>query len=255
MITLSISNRKGGTGKSTTALALAAGFARKGLRVLAIDLDPQQNMSQAANAQPGAISIFKVLEKNPQAELCDTIQHREDYDLISGDPQLAGLDIELSAVLGREHRLKEALQEVKDSYDLVILDTPPQLGTIVMNALTASDYVLIPAQADAFSEKGIIDIYQTVVSIRKYSNADLKLAGILMTRYNARTKYSAYVREQCQELAGKIGTKVLDTFIRENTAIKEAAGMCETIFDYDNNSNGAKDYQALIDELEGIIRG
>ena len=247
MEVIAIVNRKGGVGKTTTALALAAGLAKRGKRVLAIDLDSQGNFSQTAQTEIDVVGIYDVLRR--KESIMDAIQIRPDsFDLICADAGLSEADITIIE-LGKELRLKEALEDLKTEYDYVILDTPPAAGILVINALTAADSVIIIAQADTYSAAGLMRVYEVIQLIRKYSNHELTIGGILLTRYSPRTNFSRFVADEFEKLAEKMKTKVFKTMIRENIAIKESQGAKQSIFDYDAHCNGAQDYDSVINEL------
>lgn len=247
MKVLVVANKKGGVGKTTTALALSSGLVRRGYSVLAIDMDSQCNLSSTSKSEKGVVDIWDVLLQ--RENINDAIQERADsYDLICGNSKLADAD-KVMTEQGREYRLSESLEQLTKPYDFIVIDTPPNLGILVTQAMTAADKLLIAAQADAYSADGLMALYRSVDLVRKYSNKSLGISGILLTRYNSRTNYSNFIREKFNELAQKMGTHVFHTVIRENISIKEAQGARDSIFDYDASSNGAKDYSSFIDEL------
>ena len=244
---VAVVSHKGGVGKTTTAQALAAGIAAAGFKVLAVDMDSQRNLSFCLGAQQGK-TVLAVLTGDIKA--VEAIQRLGTIDLI---PAHKGLDALLGVLVdtGKEYRLKEALEPLGITYDYIIIDTPPSLGILTINALTAANSVIIPAQADYFSYQGmkqLIDIYTTV---KKYTNKGLNITGILLTRYNGRTKLSKEMLEQFKEYAAQIGTRVFNTKIRDSTAVKEAQILRRDLFEYAPKCNAAKDYQALLDELMG----
>ncbi|MBO6085655.1 MAG: ParA family protein [Acetobacter sp.] len=245
-----ITNQKGGVGKSTTAAALWAGLSLKGYKVLAIDLDPQCNLSYTAGADTAHKTALSLLTgENPTA---DTIQHTAAGDIIAASKNLAGADAFIKDT-GKEYRLKESLEGIAAEYDYCILDTPPSLGILTVNALTACNSVIIPAQADIFSLQGIDELNQTMQPVRKYCNPALTIEGILLTRYNGRTALARDISDYTEQLAAKLGTKVFKTTIREGIAVKEAQLSQQALFDYAPKANVTNDYRAFIDELlEGV---
>lgn len=243
---LAIINQKGGVGKSTTAAAIGAGLHLRGQRVLFIDMDAQGNLSFNLGAGHKALSSLEVLTGTATAQ--EAILHTDTGDLIPASPALAGADGIITAT-GKEYRLREALEPLRSSYDYIILDTPPALGILTVNALTACTGAIIPAQADAYSLQGIALLAQTVDVVRKYCNPALKVKGIVLTRYNARSVISRDMMKLMESTAAQLNTKVYKTTIRECTAIKEAQAVQETIYGYAPKSNATADYTALVDEI------
>lgn len=249
MRTISITIQKGGNGKTSTAAAIASGLAMAGKRVLSVDLDPQCSLSFAMGADlntphPGA---YEMLMRTVSPESC--IQQTPQGFLVAGSPMLAGLDLALSQTLGKEKRLSEALQAVSGAFDYCVSDCPPSLGTAVINALTASDELIIPAQADAFSAQAIGQLWQTISAVRQYTNPGLRLSGILLTRHNARSTVAKHYAQELANIAAQLGTRLFPTPIRECTALREAIAMQESIFRYAPKSNAAQDYRQLISEI------
>lgn len=244
--TISVINQKGGVGKSTTAQALAAGLSLKGFKVLILDLDPQMNTSLTFKADPEQDSMADVLGK--KYKTVNAIQKGDYCDIICGNKALASADVVLNDT-GKEYRIQEALEQVKDSYDYIILDTPPALGVLTVNALTASDTVIIPAQADIYSISGIADLTDSINAIIKYCNRSLKIEGILLTRYNPRLQFNRELSNYANQMAENLKTKLYTTTIREAIAIRKAQVMQKSIFDFDANSNVAKDYMAFVEEF------
>lgn len=243
---LTIANQKGGTGKSTTAHALGKGLMLKGYSVLFIDMDAQCNLSFSMRADTNGITTHDILKG--QATAKKAIQHTEQGDIIPASPNLSGADMEITGK-GKEYKLKHFLEPLKEQYDYIIIDTPPALGILTINALTASDSVIILAQADAYSLQGIGQLYGTIETVRAYSNPGLSLKGILLTRHNARSVLTRDLTEMIAETAEQLNTKLFTTTIRENIAVKEAQASRMDIFSYAPRSNAAKDYRAFIEEL------
>ena len=244
----SISNQKGGVGKSTTANALGAGLMRKGFRVLYVDLDAQGNLSHSMKANNKAITSLEVLTGTATA--ADAIVSTPQGDLIPASPALASADTILTET-GKEYRLKEALSTISDRYDYCLLDTPPALGTLTVNALTACNSVLITTQADIYSLQGIGQLARTIQTVQKYCNNALDILGMVITRYNARAVLTKNMTEMIEDTAKQLHTSVYTTKIRECVAIKEAQAMQQDIFTYSSSSNAAKDYENLLNEILG----
>lgn len=244
----SVINQKGGVGKSTTALALAGGLTMRGFKTLLVDLDAQGNLSYTAGADVSGATSFDVLSGQNAAL---AIQPRALFDLIPSDPGLATADLVFSST-GKEYRLREALEPFYDQYDYIILDTPPALGILTINALTAATAAIIPAQADIYSLQGIGQLYSTLDAIKKYTNPSLSVCGILLTRYNPRAILSRDMAELLEETADRLGTKVFSSKIREAVAVREAQAAREDLFVYAPRSNAALDYTAFLDELLSV---
>lgn len=243
---IAVINQKGGVGKSTTALALGAGLQRKGFSVLFIDLDAQGNLSYSLGAKESGLTAEELLLKT--AGPGEIIQHTEQGDLIPYSPALAGLDTILTET-GKEYRLNIALQTIKDSYEYIIIDTPPALSILTVISITAATGIIIPAQADIYSLQGISQLYNTIRTIKQHTNPGLIIKGILLTRYNPRTILSRDIAEAIGKITEQMGTRLFKTTIRECIAIKEAQISQRDIFSYAPGSNASKDYSAFIEEL------
>lgn len=249
MKTICCINQKGGVGKTTIALATAQGI---GGRVLFVDLDPQRNASSVLGVSGAEHTSLDVLEG--ECSMREAITDAGGIDAVSADSRAANADKRIEGV-GAEYRLKEALDSVSGDYDYCIIDTPPALGILAVNALTASDVAVIPAQADIFSLEGIGQLASTIQAVRTYSNVTLGVAGIVLTRYNARTTLSREIRDAAQEAADALETRVFDATIREGIAVKEAQAMREPIFDYAPRAKVTQDFRSYISELEGVLNG
>lgn len=245
---ITIANRRGGAGKTATAHALGAGLLRRGYRVLFVDLDSQCNLTYDLGIEEAEASSLDVLAE--ELEASEAILHTEKGDLLPASPSLATSDISITGKRS-EHRLGDALKSVARKYDYIIIDTPPALGVLTVNALTASDRVIIPAQAEIHSLQGLEQLYRTIETIRRYTNSRLKLEGVLITRYVARSIISQDMRSNFEDFTKAIGSKVFSTSIRECTAIKEAQATQTDIFSYAPRSNASKDYEAFIEEFLG----
>ena len=250
MKTLAIINQKGGVGKSTTALAIGQGLALEGKKVLFVDLDAQGNLTYALGADTrGKNAIVVLQEPSTIKEKLVSVKYG---DLLVSTPHLATADNTL-IFTGKEYKLKEALDTVKDRYDVCIIDTPPALSILLINALTACNGAIIPATADIFSLQGISQLYNTIDAVKTYCNRDLKVLGILLTRYKARSTLTKEITELLAETARQIDTKVYDTKIRECIALAEAETIKQSVYEYAPKSNASKDYKAFLEELKGGI--
>ena len=246
---LAIINQKGGVGKSTTALAIGAGLSLKGYSVLFIDLDAQGNLSYTLGADTKGYNAMGVLERPETAK--EEIQHTPQGDIIASSPKLAGAD-KLLEETGKEYRLKEALDSLQGAYDYIIVDTPPALGILTINALTACTGAIIPAQADIYSLQGIAQLISTIETVKKYCNPSLSIMGIVLTRFNGRSIIRREVAEMLERTAEQLRTKLYTSKIRECTALVEAQATKQNIYSYAPRSNATADYKALVDE---ILRG
>lgn len=244
MEVVAIVNRKGGVGKTATAQALGAGLARKKKKVLYIDLDSQTNLSYGLGADPEGLNSMDVL--TGEATAAEAIQHTPQGDVIAGSEALAGADAAIDGT-GKEYRLKEAIDGLQ--YDYIIIDTPAQLGTLTVNALTAANSVVIPVQAEVYSLQGIGQLSKTIEAVKKYCNRDLYIRGILITRYNGRAVISKDMQSNLKDAAEQLKTKLYSTPIRECVSIKEAQAIQQDIYTYAPRSNAAKDYEAFIKEF------
>jgi len=247
---IAIINQKGGVGKSTTALSLGRAFILKGFKVLFVDLDAQRNLSHTMRADAAAANLTSYEVLTGSAKASEAIRNPSPGDLIAGSPSLSAAD-SVIVETGREYRLKKALGEIKSNYDYVIIDTPPALGILTINALTACTGVIIPAQADTYSVTGIDRFYKTISAVREYTNPDLKIMGILITRYNSRIIVSREIADSIDAKARKLGTKLYGTKIRESAAVRESQLMLTDIFDYAPASNAALDYMQIAEEIVG----
>lgn len=235
---------KGGTGKTTTAAALAQAAKHKGRRVLAIDLDPQANLSdflEADTEHPGALELLN------GAELADVIQTTEqDIDVIASCADLAAEKTEAGSV----NRLKAALEPIKKKYDFIFIDTPPQMGELTYNALQASTGILIPMEADNSSISGLYQLADIVETLKEQGKKNLSFIGAIITRYNARSKINGFMKGEIIEAAKDIGAPYLGE-VRAGVAIKEAQAVRKSLFDYAERSKPATDYMKIFNKIEG----
>lgn len=250
MYTISIINQKGGVGKSTTAHAIGAGLLRRGHEVLFIDLDQQGNLSFAMGANTNGYNVMGVLQR-PET-IKDEIQHTAQGDIIASSIGLAQADAIITNT-GKEYKLREALTNVGGEYDYCIIDTPPHLGIATINALTASNGAIIPAQADLYSIQGILQLNSTIEAVKKYCNPELEVMGILLTRFNRRSVIRREVAETISETARQLNTKLYNTTIRECISLVEAPAVKKDIFSYSPRSNATADYNALLNEIFGEV--
>jgi chromosome partitioning protein len=243
-----VTNQKGGVGKSTTAEALAEGLFIGGHKTLLIDLDAQGSISLSARAEVNKLSAYELLLDDKITAQDVTQQRARRADIIPAGRNLIKLDIELRAK-SKEYRLKEKIAPLISKYDYIIIDTPPALGILTVNALTAANSLIIPAQADLYSLQGIGQLYDTIGMVTAYTNPDLKLNGILLTRHNARNILSRDMAETAKNIASEIGTFIYDGVIRECIALREAQASQKTIYEYAPKSNASRDYLYFVNEF------
>lgn len=244
---LTVAMGKGGSGKTTTAWALAAAARRDGKRVLCVDLDPQANLTACMGGNPAAPGLFSVLTEKARAG--SVIQHTAQGDLIAAGLNLAAAEQIIQNRPGRDFILKTALQPVIKDYDLLILDTPPSLSTLLVNALAASDSVLLTTQARSFAIMGLYQIAETIAQVQKYCNSALSVLGILYTQHTPNRALARDLTEDVEAQAQQMGTRLLDTYIRPAEALPQAQALQQDIFSYAPRSNAAKDYAALYNEI------
>lgn len=243
---IAVANQKGGVGKTTTASALIYGLSNHGYKVLAIDLDPQGNLSDSCNAEMYEFpTIYELLTNRATQD--EVIQHKLGFDIIPSNIMLAGAEQEISQT-GKEHKLKESIEEYSDSYDYVIIDTPPSLGILTVNAFTCANEIIIPTTAGIFAANGIQQLNNTVKNVKKYCNPNLQITGILLTRFNPRTNISKKLKELTEQLSQHIDAPIFETYIRNGIAIEEAQANHMDIYTYNENSNVSEDYKAFVAE-------
>ena len=244
--TVAVINSKGGVAKTTTASALVSGLKLRSFRTLAVDLDAQGNLGHIMSVSDDAPTIVDLFSGKSSA--VKTIQSLEQGDIIASSPELATAEAFVTG-MGREYKLKEILAPLASMYDAIILDLPPGLGIITVNALTAATDVIIPVQADALSLKALEQMYQIIKAIQENSNPSLCIRGILLTRYSPRSILSRDLANTFQQVAKNISTKVFTSTIREGIAIKEAQARQKDIFSYAPQANVTEDYVSFVDEL------
>lgn len=245
---ISIANQKGGVGKTTTSVNLGACMANIGHTVLLVDIDPQGNATSGVGIEKADVDqcIYDVLVDDVDANLVIRPTLVENLDCIPSTIQLAGAEIELVPTISREVRLKRALEKVKNSYDYIIIDCPPSLGLLTLNALTASDSVMIPVQCEYYALEGLSQLLNTVRLVQKHLNHDLKVEGVLLTMLDARTNLGLQVIEEVKKY---FQDKVYRTIIPRNVRLSEAPSHGEPIIVYDPKSRGAEMYLDLAKEV------
>jgi chromosome partitioning protein len=242
---IALANQKGGVAKTTTTLNLGVALVERGKRVLCIDLDPQSNLTMSQGIDPDDLdrTMFDVLvHKTPIDEV---IQHRE-VDLAASSIDLAGAELALSSMIGRERALQKSVLPVRGQYDYVLIDTPPSLGLLTINALTAADGVIVPVQCEYLSLRGLIQLENTLTMIRENLNPDVRIRGILPTMFDGRTLHS---REAVEILQENFGDLVFETKIRKTVRYAEAPVKGTSVLKYDSKGKAARAYRDLAGEV------
>ncbi len=242
---ISFANQKGGVAKTTTTLNLAVAFAESGLKVLCIDLDPQGNLTMSQGIDPDKVdkSLYDVLVND--LPISEVIAKRE-IDIAVASIDLAGAEIAMSTKIGRERSLEKALREVSGDYDFICIDTPPSLGLLTINALTASDKVIVPVQCEYLSMRGLVQLQNTLKMIQENLNPDVEIEGILPTMFDART---VHAKEAVEILEENFGDLVFKSRIRKAVKFAEAPVRGASVLKYDPDSNAANYYRDLAKEV------
>lgn len=244
---IAVCNQKGGVGKTTTATTMAAALQLKGYKVLLIDTDPQGNSTDTYRAAvTDTATLYDLLFENEPVGEC--VQKTEHGAIIAADPLLKEADKHLDGVSGA-YRLKERLEPIREDFDFILIDTPPTLGVLLTNALTAADEVIIPVTADRYGVQGLSQMQETISDIKKYTNPGLKIGGLLLVKYTWRTRLSRALHSALKEIAVQFDTVVYKTTIRESTKTREAQTERMSLFEYAPKSTTALDYTEFVNEF------
>ena len=242
---IALANQKGGVAKTTTTLNLAVAFQEQGFNVLGVDLDPQGNLTMSQGMDPDSVerSMFDVLVHSLPV---DEVIHRTEIDLAVSSIDLAGAELALSSMIGRERALQKALLPVRNRYDYILVDTPPSLGLLTINALTAADSVIVPVQCEYLSLRGLVQLENTLSMIRENLNPTVEIHGILPTMYDGRTLHS---KEAVEMLKENFGDLVFETRIRKTVRYAEAPVQGSSVLKYDPAGSAAEAYRDLAKEV------
>ena len=247
---LAFSNQKGGVGKTTSAVNVALSLAVSEIKTLLIDLDPQANattgLSELVVEEKNNNNIYDAILGNANVKNCITKTSFSHLDIITSTNDLVGAEIELVGVMAREYQLKKALKNIEKKYDIIIIDCPPSLGLLTINALTASSAIVIPIQCEYYALEGLGQLLNTVRLVQRHLNKKLEITGILMTMYDGRLNLSKQVVEEVNSFFKE---KLFKTFIHRNVRLSEAPSFGKPALLYDANSTGAQNYMTLTEEI------
>ena len=246
-VTFAIITQKGGVGKTTTVNALAASFKKLGKSVLCVDMDPQGNLSFSMGAETeNSLTVFDAICGTSRVNSC--IQETEITDILPSNILLTGAELEFTGK-NREYILKNVLSVVDDEYDIILIDSPPGLGFLTVNALSACDYVIIPMLPDIFSLQGLVQVYETIEFVKKGSNPNLEVMGIIINKYNKFNKLHREAAGTAAMVSENFGIPLFDTFVHASDKLAEAHSLQLDIYEYCPKCSGTKDYYKIANDI------
>lgn len=246
---ITFTNQKGGVGKTSLALNFGIRLKLAGAKVLFVDMDPQCNLTYIMGIDEAPVTVYDLL--TGQSDVREAILHTGEADLIAAAPALSTLNLSLNGP-GREYLLRNALQPIVGEYNFIVIDSPPTLGILTINILTAADSVIIPALADVFSLQGVGQLYMTIQTVQANSNPNLRVAGIVLSRHTDRLLLNREMKEMLRNTAEQMHTKVFESVIRESVIVRESQAMRQSIFKYSAHSRQTEDYDRFaLEYLQG----
>lgn len=249
---IALTNQKGGVGKTTTSSALISGLTSHNKKVLGIDIDPQGNLGFSLGAEiEECNTIYEVMKGLVSVE--DAIQHTPSGDIIPSNILLSSAELEFNRP-GREYMLKHMISTIQHKYDYIIIDTPPALSILTVNAYVVSNALIIPMAPEILSLLGVAQLKETIETVKKFYNSNLKILGLLLTKYNPRTNLAKEVTEMAEDIAQQLGTIVFQSKIRSSVTVAESPAHGESILQYAPKSNPALDYEAFVNEILTMMR-
>jgi chromosome partitioning protein len=252
-VTLALANQKGGVGKTTTAVNLSAILAQRGYRILLVDIDPQGNATSSFGIDKRTLTrtVYDILVNDEAADSLIIPDVRENLDILPANPSLAGAEVELVDLDERAYRLRDAVAEIASDYDLIVVDCPPSLGLLTINALSSANVVIVPIQCEYLALEGLGQLIATIDLVKRSLNPSLDVAGVLMTMYDARTRLSAHVVEEVRRFFPQ---RIFTTIVPRSIRLAEAPSYGQSIGEYDAGSRGAAAYEHFADEVVSRLR-